>query len=162
MKCVRSYVSCNCPCYRCKRIVKPIRGRGITGKSVRFTGGLHQTQLPRSARQVVPALTATVMFYWCHSTPALLYFMTDFGLLLVWTDRDVGHAGVAVESECFFLLSLRFAKLLLRLPALRSIGLKCLEHLFFFKLIGDTPIDTFLMEMLEAPHQITWHKSYCM
>lgn len=53
------------------------------------------------------------------------------------------------------LLSPRFAKLLLRLPALRSIGLKCLEHLFFFKLIGDTPIDTFLMEMLEAPHQMT-------
>ncbi|KAM8883098.1 retinoic acid receptor RXR-beta-A isoform 3-T4 [Synchiropus picturatus] len=51
--------------------------------------------------------------------------------------------------------SSRFAKLLLRLPALRSIGLKCLEHLFFFKLIGDTPIDTFLMEMLEAPHQLT-------
>uniref|UniRef100_A0A8C5SNU7 NR LBD domain-containing protein n=1 Tax=Laticauda laticaudata TaxID=8630 RepID=A0A8C5SNU7_LATLA len=51
--------------------------------------------------------------------------------------------------------SSRFAKLLLRLPALRSIGLKCLEHLFFFKLIGDTPIDTFLMEMLEAPHQMT-------
>ena len=49
---------------------------------------------------------------------------------------------------------LRFAKLLLRLPALRSIGLECLEHLFFFKLIGDTPIDTFLMEMLEAPHQL--------
>nr|AYJ00407.1 retinoid X receptor [Parafossarulus striatulus] len=48
----------------------------------------------------------------------------------------------------------RFAKLLLRLPALRSIGLKCLEHLFFLKLIGDTPIDTFLMEMLEQPsHQ---------
>lgn len=45
----------------------------------------------------------------------------------------------------------RFAKLLLRLPALRSIGLKCMEHLFFFKLIGDTPIDTFLMEMLETP-----------
>lgn len=49
----------------------------------------------------------------------------------------------------------RFAKLLLRLPALRSIGLKCLEHLFFFKLIGDTPIDTFLMEMLEAPHHLS-------
>lgn len=45
----------------------------------------------------------------------------------------------------------RFAKLLLRLPALRSIGLKCLEHLFLFKLIGDTPIEAFLMEMLEAP-----------
>ncbi|XP_046543422.1 retinoic acid receptor RXR-like isoform X1 [Haliotis rubra] len=49
----------------------------------------------------------------------------------------------------------RFAKLLLRLPALRSIGLKCLEHLFFFKLIGDTPIDTFLMEMLENPSPAT-------
>ena len=45
----------------------------------------------------------------------------------------------------------RFAKLLLRLPALRSIGLKCLEHRFFFKLIGDTPIESFLLEMLEAP-----------
>ena len=29
----------------------------------------------------------------------------------------------------------RFAKLLLRLPALRSIGLKCVEQLFFYKLI---------------------------
>ncbi|XP_012262808.2 retinoic acid receptor RXR-alpha-B isoform X2 [Athalia rosae] len=45
----------------------------------------------------------------------------------------------------------RFAKLLLRLPSLRSISLKCLEHLFFFRLIGDVPIDTFLEEMLESP-----------
>ncbi|EFN76894.1 Retinoic acid receptor RXR-alpha-A [Harpegnathos saltator] len=44
----------------------------------------------------------------------------------------------------------RFAKLLLRLPSIRSIGLKCLEHLFFFKVIGDSPIDDFLMEMLES------------
>ncbi|EDV27625.1 uncharacterized protein TRIADDRAFT_49897 [Trichoplax adhaerens] len=44
----------------------------------------------------------------------------------------------------------RFAKLLLRLPALRAISLKTLEHLFFYKLIGDPPIDTFLMEMLET------------
>jgi hypothetical protein len=42
----------------------------------------------------------------------------------------------------------RFAKLLLRLPALRSIGLKCLEHLFFYRLISDTPIDSYLTEML--------------
>lgn len=45
----------------------------------------------------------------------------------------------------------RFAKLLLRLPSLRSIGLKCLEHLFFINLLGDVPIDDFLMEMLESP-----------
>ena len=31
----------------------------------------------------------------------------------------------------------RFAKLLLRLPALRSIGLKCAEHFFFYKLIKE-------------------------
>ena len=49
----------------------------------------------------------------------------------------------------------RFAKLLLRLPALRSIGLKCIEHLFFFKMIGNQPIDTFLMEMLETPAAMT-------
>lgn len=71
-----------------------------------------------------------------------------------------GPAGLPPQRMCGlrgpnpFGLSHRFAKLLLRLPALRSIGLKCLEHLFFFKLIGDTPIDTFLMEMLEAPHQL--------
>ncbi|XP_054156489.1 retinoic acid receptor RXR-alpha-B-like isoform X1 [Oppia nitens] len=50
----------------------------------------------------------------------------------------------------------RFAKLLLRLPALRSIGLKCLEHLFLCKLMADTPIgkkeaiDNYLMTMLES------------
>lgn len=44
----------------------------------------------------------------------------------------------------------RLAKLLLRLPALRSIGLKCLEHLFFYRLIGEDPIDEFLREMLDS------------
>ena len=45
----------------------------------------------------------------------------------------------------------RFAKLLLRLPALRSIGLKCLEHLFFYKLLGHAhQIDDFLVDKLTA------------
>lgn len=44
----------------------------------------------------------------------------------------------------------RFAKLLLRLPALRSIGLKCMDHLFFFGLQGDGPIDEYLTDMLES------------
>lgn len=54
----------------------------------------------------------------------------------------------------------RFAKLLLRLPALRSIGLKCLEYLFFFKLIGDTPIDNFLLSMLSGPQQTSDHRTH--
>ena len=74
-----------------------------------------------------------------------------------WAQEAAGRQGAGGEDGRLGLTrpSRRFAKLLLRLPALRSIGLKCLEHLFFFKLIGDTPIDTFLMEMLEAPHQMT-------
>lgn len=45
----------------------------------------------------------------------------------------------------------RFAKLFLRLPALRSIGLKCIEHLFYSKMISDQPIDVFLLRLLETP-----------
>nr|AGF50212.1 ultraspiracle protein [Polyrhachis vicina] len=46
----------------------------------------------------------------------------------------------------------RFAKLLLRLPSIRSIGLKCLEHLFFFKLLGEErAVEDFLKEVLESP-----------
>lgn len=42
----------------------------------------------------------------------------------------------------------RFAQLLLRLPPLRSISLKCLDHLYFFRLIADKPIESFLVEAL--------------
>jgi len=46
----------------------------------------------------------------------------------------------------------RFAKLLLRLPALRSIGLKCMEHLFFINIIGDsnTGLENHLFDLLEG------------
>lgn len=37
----------------------------------------------------------------------------------------------------------RFAKLLLRLPALRSIGLKCVEHLFYKQVARDDDIGQF-------------------
>ena len=57
----------------------------------------------------------------------------------------------------------RFAKLLLRLPALRSIGLKCAEHHFFVKLVtenrsmfenmdereGTTAMESFIKNFLE-------------
>ncbi|XP_023177715.1 protein ultraspiracle [Drosophila hydei] len=43
----------------------------------------------------------------------------------------------------------RFAQLLLRLPALRSISLKCLDHLFFFRIISDRPLDELFIEQLE-------------
>ncbi|XP_055354116.1 LOW QUALITY PROTEIN: retinoic acid receptor RXR-alpha-B-like [Paramacrobiotus metropolitanus] len=45
----------------------------------------------------------------------------------------------------------RFAKLLLRLPSLRSIGLKCLEPLFFSQLFPTLPFDTFLYKLIQSP-----------
>lgn len=45
----------------------------------------------------------------------------------------------------------RFAQLLLRLPALRSISLKCLDHLHLFRLIADKPLENFLVEALDMP-----------
>ncbi|XP_061504197.1 protein ultraspiracle homolog isoform X2 [Anopheles gambiae] len=45
----------------------------------------------------------------------------------------------------------RFAQLLLRLPALRSISLKCIDHLNFLRLLGDKQLDNFIIEMLDTP-----------
>lgn len=42
----------------------------------------------------------------------------------------------------------RFASLLLRLPALRSISLKSFEHLFFFHLVSETNISVFIRDAL--------------
>lgn len=47
----------------------------------------------------------------------------------------------------------RFAKLLLRLPALRSIGLKCANPLFVTRLLGDTPVESFLLDLLDGRPQ---------
>ncbi len=48
----------------------------------------------------------------------------------------------------------RFAKLLLRLPALRSIGLKCVEHLFFYKLMSEQPLSKRGEAIGEFPNMI--------
>ncbi|XP_075585256.1 retinoic acid receptor RXR-alpha-B isoform X2 [Dermatophagoides farinae] len=46
----------------------------------------------------------------------------------------------------------RFAKLLLRLPPLRSIGLKCVDHLFVKQLgLLNKNIDDYILENLESP-----------
>jgi hypothetical protein len=45
----------------------------------------------------------------------------------------------------------RFAKLLLRLPALRSVALKCLDFLFICKLLPASEMDTYLASVLRKP-----------
>lgn len=42
----------------------------------------------------------------------------------------------------------RFASLLLRLPALRSISLKSFEHLFFFHLVADANVAAYIRDAL--------------
>jgi len=44
----------------------------------------------------------------------------------------------------------RFAKLMLRLPSLRSIGLKCTSPLFATRLIGDAPVESFIHDFLDS------------
>lgn len=60
---------------------------------------------------------------------------------LVEQYRDKVYA--ALEEHCkakYASQPGRFAKLLLRLPALRSIGLKCVEHLFYKQVGRDVDI----------------------
>lgn len=50
----------------------------------------------------------------------------------------------------------RFGKLLLRLPSLRSINSSIVEQLFFVRLVGKTPIDTLLRDMLLSGTPTSW------
>ncbi|KAF2353356.1 Nuclear hormone receptor ligand-binding domain [Trinorchestia longiramus] len=42
----------------------------------------------------------------------------------------------------------RFGKLLLRLPSLRTVSSQVIEQLFFYRLVGKTPIETLIRDML--------------
>ncbi|KFD57876.1 hypothetical protein M513_01109 [Trichuris suis] len=50
----------------------------------------------------------------------------------------------------------RFGKLLLRLPSLRSISSSVIEQLFFVRLVGKTPIETLIRDMLLSGNNLSW------
>ncbi|KRZ03222.1 Nuclear receptor subfamily 2 group F member 1-A [Trichinella zimbabwensis] len=50
----------------------------------------------------------------------------------------------------------RFGKLLLRLPSLRSISSSVIEQLFFVRLVGKTPIETLIRDMLLSGNNLIW------
>lgn len=50
----------------------------------------------------------------------------------------------------------RFGKLLLRLPSLRGISPQIIEQLFFVRLVGKTPIDTLIRDMLLCGGSFNW------
>lgn len=51
----------------------------------------------------------------------------------------------------------RFGKLLLRMPSLRSVSAQVIEQLFFVRLVGKTPIETLIRDMLLSGSSFNWH-----
>eukprot|EP00094_Tigriopus_californicus_P006094 TCALIF_05868-PB protein Name:"Similar to svp Steroid receptor seven-up, isoforms B/C (Drosophila melanogaster)" AED:0.27 eAED:0.27 QI:0/0.6/0.5/0.83/1/1/6/887/484 len=50
----------------------------------------------------------------------------------------------------------RFGKLLLRLPSLRTVSSSVIEQLFFVRLVGKTPIETLIRDMLLSGSTFQW------
>ncbi|KAK4313560.1 hypothetical protein Pmani_015092 [Petrolisthes manimaculis] len=50
----------------------------------------------------------------------------------------------------------RFGKLLLRLPSLRTVSSTVIEQLFFVRLVGKTPIETLIRDMLLSGSTFNW------
>ncbi|XP_071256426.1 COUP transcription factor 2-like [Salvelinus alpinus] len=50
----------------------------------------------------------------------------------------------------------RFGKLLLRLPSLRTVSSSVIEQLFFIRLVGKTPIETLIRDMLLSGSSFNW------
>lgn len=50
----------------------------------------------------------------------------------------------------------RFGRLLLRLPSIRTISASVIEQLFFVRLVGKTPIETLIRDMLMSGASYDW------
>lgn len=50
----------------------------------------------------------------------------------------------------------RFGRLLLRLPALRAVPASLISQLFFMRLVGKTPIETLIRDMLLSGSTFNW------
>jgi len=50
----------------------------------------------------------------------------------------------------------RFGKLLLRLPSLRTVSAQVIEQMFFVRLVGKTPIETLIRDMLLSGGSFSW------
>ncbi|XP_055010549.1 COUP transcription factor 2-like isoform X3 [Boleophthalmus pectinirostris] len=92
---------------------------------------------------------------------AIVLFTTDACGL-----SDVAHVeGLQEKSQCAleeYVRSqypnqpTRFGKLLLRLPSLRSVSSSVIEQLFFVRLVGKTPIETLIRDMLLSGSSFNW------
>lgn len=79
---------------------------------------------------------------------------------------DVAHVeGLQEKSQCALEEYVRsqypnqpnrFGKLLLRLPSLRTVSSSVIEQLFFVRLVGKTPIETLIRDMLLSGSSFNW------
>lgn len=56
---------------------------------------------------------------------------------------------------------MRFGKLLLRLPSLRTVSSAVIEQLFFVRLVGKTPIETLIRDMIMSGPSFQWPSAAC-
>ncbi|CAH0382306.1 unnamed protein product [Bemisia tabaci] len=80
--------------------------------------------------------------------------------------KDVGHieslqekSQCALEEYCrtqYPNQPNRFGRLLLRLPSLRTVSSQVIEQLFFVRLVGKTPIETLIRDMLLSGSSFNW------
>ncbi|XP_018906098.1 steroid receptor seven-up, isoforms B/C isoform X1 [Bemisia tabaci] len=92
---------------------------------------------------------------------AIVLFTTDAPGL-----KDVGHieslqekSQCALEEYCrtqYPNQPNRFGRLLLRLPSLRTVSSQVIEQLFFVRLVGKTPIETLIRDMLLSGSSFNW------
>ncbi|XP_049838134.1 steroid receptor seven-up, isoforms B/C [Schistocerca serialis cubense] len=92
---------------------------------------------------------------------AIVLFTTDACGL-----SDVAHIeGLQEKSQCaleeycrtqYPNQPTRFGKLLLRLPSLRTVSSQVIEQLFFVRLVGKTPIETLIRDMLLSGSSFSW------
>ncbi|KAA8595990.1 hypothetical protein FQN60_011281 [Etheostoma spectabile] len=92
---------------------------------------------------------------------AIVLFTTDACGL-----SDVSHVeGLQEKSQCALEEYVRsqypnqpnrFGKLLLRLPSLRTVSSSVIEQLFFVRLVGKTPIETLIRDMLLSGSSFNW------
>lgn len=112
--------------------------------------------------QCVPFFYFTIWIY-CYCNKHL-----TFSLLLIDACglSDVAHVeSLQEKSQCAleeYVRSqypnqpTRFGKLLLRLPSLRTVSSSVIEQLFFVRLVGKTPIETLIRDMLLSGSSFNW------
>lgn len=101
-----------------------------------------------------------------ESNPIFVFFFYFFFLADACGLSDAAHIEALQEkSQCALEEYVRsqypnqpnrFGKLLLRLPSLRTVSSHVIEQLFFVRLVGKTPIETLIRDMLLSGSSFSW------